>query len=176
MIEGIKLAVGVSAAQNNAVRGIEEICSQDLNSRTLRIRVAARLSRLIHWDAACFGTVDPWTMLITDEVAEGISPELYALAAHNEYLVDDVHKFVTLARSGRGGAILSRTAGEGLRYSHRLRAIMPTFDARHEMRGACVTDGQCWGGIAMFRNGDSPSFSFDARRAAPGPVGARRAD
>lgn len=104
MIEGVKLAVGLSAAQNNAVRGIEEICSQDLDSRTLRTRVAARLSRLIHWDAACFGTVDPWTMLITDEVAEGISPELYPLAAHNEYLVDDVHKFVTLARSGRGAA------------------------------------------------------------------------
>jgi hypothetical protein len=104
MIEGVKLAVGLSAAQNNAVRGIEEICSQDLDSRTLRTRVAARLSRLIHWDAACLGTVDPWTMLITDEVAEGISPEPYALAAHNEYLVDDVHKFVTLARSGRGAA------------------------------------------------------------------------
>lgn len=159
MIEGVGLAVGLSAAQSNAVRGIEEICSQELDSRTLRRRVAARLSRLIHWDAACFGTVDPWTMLITDEVAEGISPELHALAARNEYLVDDVHKCVTLARSGQRVGILSRVASEGLRHSHRLRAIMPTFDARHEMRCACVADGQCWGAIAMFRTGDSPGFS-----------------
>lgn len=57
---------------------------------------------------------------------------------------------------------------------------MPTFDARHEMRGACVADGQCWGGIAMFRNGDSPGFSSDEaallrEASVPLAVGLRRA-
>lgn len=149
----------LSAAQSSAVHDIAEICSREQDSRTLRRRVAARLSELIYWDAACFGTVDPWTMLITDDVAEGMPPDVYALAAHNEYLVDDVHKFVTLARSGQGVGILSRVAGEGLRPSRRLRTVLPTFDARYEMRGVCVADGQCWGGIAVFRNGGSPDFS-----------------
>jgi DNA-binding CsgD family transcriptional regulator len=169
----------LSAAQSKAVRDVEEICARDLDSRTLRRRVAARLSRLIYWDAACFGTFDPWTMLVTDDVADGIPPEIYAVAAHNEYLVDDVNKFVTLARSGRRVGILSRSAGEGLRTSHRLRAILPAFDARYEMRGACVADGQCWGGISVFRNGGSPDFSSDEAAflrevSVPLAVGLRR--
>jgi len=44
----------LSAAQRATVRDIEAICSAAADSRTLRERVAARMSRLIYWDAACF--------------------------------------------------------------------------------------------------------------------------
>ncbi|WP_328440792.1 LuxR C-terminal-related transcriptional regulator [Streptomyces sp. NBC_00444] len=149
----------LSTAQREAVRDVETICSQEADSRRLRGRVAARLSRLVYWDAACFGTIDPWTLLITDDVSYGVPPHVYALAAHNEYLVDDVHKFVTLARSGAGVGILGRAPHEKRQASSRLRTVLPAFDARHEVRAACVADGQCWGAIALFRNGDQPDFS-----------------
>ena len=128
----------LSTAQREALRDVETICSQEADSRRLRRRVAARLSRLVYWDAACFGTIDPWTLLITDDVSFGVPPHVYALAAHNEYLVDDVHKFVTLARSGAGVGILSGAPGELRQASHRLRTVLPAFDARHEVRAACV--------------------------------------
>jgi DNA-binding CsgD family transcriptional regulator len=151
--------VTLSVGQAGAVRGIEQICAEEADSRVLRRRVAERLSRVMYWDWACFGTTDPWTMLVTDDVSFGLSPQLYALAAHNEYLVDDVNKFVTLARSGTGVGILSRVPAELRRTSRRLRTVLPKFGARHEVRAACLADGQCWGAIALFRTGDQPDFS-----------------
>jgi DNA-binding CsgD family transcriptional regulator len=148
----------------NAIQDIEVICAQDNDSRVLRSHVAARLSRVVDWDSACFGTIDPWTLLITDDIADGVPPQDHSLMARHEYLLDDVHKFSTLATTGPRVANLS-----------------------HELRAACVDDGECWGVIALFRTGDKPVFSAEEaallqgisvplaaalRRAAlrPGPV------
>jgi DNA-binding CsgD family transcriptional regulator len=151
--------MGLSAAQRGAIGDIEVICSLEADSRSMRQRVAARLCRLMYWDAACFGTIDPWTLLITDDVSYGVPPHVYPHAAHNEYLVDDVNKFATLARSGTGVGILSRVPDERRESSPRLRTVLPAMDARYEVRAACVADSQCWGAIAMFRNGAQPDFS-----------------
>jgi hypothetical protein len=151
--------MGLSAAQRAAVRDIEAICAHEADSRVLRQRVAARLSRLVHWDAACFATIDPWTLLIIDDYVINIPPDVRAQAARNEYLIDDVHKIAELARSGTAVAILSQAPVEQLETSHRLRTILPAIDARYEVRVVCLVDGQCWGGFGMFRNGGAPDFS-----------------
>jgi DNA-binding CsgD family transcriptional regulator len=151
--------MGLSDAQYAAVRDIEAICAREADSRVLRQRVAARLSRLVYWDAACFATIDPWTLLITDDYVINIPPHVQAEAAHNEYLIDDVHKIAELARSGTAIALLSRVPRELREKSHRLRTILPAIGARYEVRTVCLVDGQCWGGFAMFRNGDAPDFS-----------------
>jgi len=150
----------LTARQAGVVRDVEMICARETDSRVLRQRVNARLARVLQWDAACFSTIDPLTMLITDHVSEGIPPHVYALAAYNEYLVHDVNKFTNLARSGTGVAIFGRLTEEQQQASPRLRTILPILDARHEVRAACVVDGQCWGGIALFRTGDRPDFSL----------------
>lgn len=137
------------------------ICRQDLDSRTLRTRIVERLRRVLPWDAYCFGTMDPWTLLITDEVSEGITPEAAVPAVRNEYLVPDVDKFAVLARSRRTTAILSQSTGGRPGDSHRFRNVLPLIDARHEMRAVFVADGRCWGGLAMFRNGGRPDFTQD---------------
>ena len=170
----------LSAAQRGAVRDIEAICSREADSRTLRRRVAERLSRLVYWDAVCFGTIDPWTMLVTDDLSYGVPPHGYARAAHNEYFVDDLHKIAALARSATRVGILSQAPREQQEASHRVRTILPTIDARYEARVACVADGQCWGVISMFRNGDKDDFSSaDAALlhavSAPLAAGLRRA-
>jgi DNA-binding CsgD family transcriptional regulator len=171
--------VALSVAQREAVRDIEVISAREADSRTLRQQVAARLSRLVYWDAACICTVDPWTLLVTDEISYGIPPEMHAHAAHNEYLVDDVHKFATIARSGAVVAIMGRAPREQRDASPRLQTIMPLIDARHELRAACTVDGQCWGAIAMFRTGAQPDFSSAEAAllqavAAPLAAGLRR--
>jgi DNA-binding CsgD family transcriptional regulator len=150
----------LTAQQAGVVRDVEMLCVRETDSRSLRQRVAARLARVVHWNAACFGVVDPVTLLITDHVSEGIPPHMYALATSNEYLVPDRNKFVTLARSGIGVGILGRLPEEQRRASPRLRTILPLLDARYEVRAACVVDGQCWGGIALYRTGDHPDFSL----------------
>jgi hypothetical protein len=170
--------VALSVAQREAVRDIEVIGAREADSRTLRRQVAARLSRLMYWDAACICTVDPWTLLVTDEISYGIPAEMHAQAAHNEYLVDDVHKFATIARSG-AVAIMGRAPRALRDGSPRLQTIMPLIDARHEVRAACTVDGQCWGAIAMLRTGAQPDFSSaDAAllqaAAAPLAAGLRR--
>ncbi|MEV5987419.1 LuxR C-terminal-related transcriptional regulator [Streptomyces sp. NPDC052051] len=147
--------------QLGVVLDVEMICAQETDSRVLRQRVTARLARVLQWDAACFSTIDPSTMLITDHVSEGIPSHVYALAAYNEYLVHDVNKFTTLARSSTGVAILGHLAEEQQEASPRLRTILPILDARHEVRAVCVVDGQCWGGLALFRTGDRPDFSLE---------------
>ncbi len=137
------------------------------------------MSRLVYWDAACICTVDPWTLLVTDDISYGIPPEMHAHAAHNEYLVDDMHKFATIARSGAGVAIMGRAPRELRDGSPRLQTIMPLIDARHEVRVACTADGQCWGAIAMFRTSAQPDFSSAEAAlllavAAPLAAGLRR--
>jgi DNA-binding CsgD family transcriptional regulator len=171
--------VALSVAQREAVRDIKAISERESDSRTLRQLVVARLSRLVYWDAVCICTVDPWTLLVTDEICYGIPPEMHAHAAHNEYLVDDLHKFATIARSGSGVAILGRAPRELRDSSSRLNTIMPLIDASHEIRAACSVDGQCWGAIAAFRTGAKPDFSSAEAAllhavAAPLAAGLRR--
>ncbi|GAB3277710.1 helix-turn-helix transcriptional regulator [Kineosporia babensis] len=148
----------LSRSQQSAVHDIETICASETDSRTLRRRVAARLSREMHWDAACFATIDPWTMLITDEISEGVPDDSFALVAHNEYLVDDVNKLVTLARSSSRVGILSQALEQSQHTSPRLETVLAAFDVRHELRAAFVADGQCWGALALFRNGGRTDF------------------
>jgi hypothetical protein len=104
-------------------------------------------------------TIDPWTLLVTDDLSDRIPAGVYALAARNEYLVDDVHKFATLARSESGVGIISQAPEAWRERSPRLRSILPTFGAAHEVRAACVVEGQCWGAVVLFRTGDSPDFT-----------------
>jgi DNA-binding CsgD family transcriptional regulator len=151
--------VELSAAQRAAVRDIEVICAHEADSRVLRQRVAARLSRLVHWDAACFATIDPWTLLITDDYVSNIPPDVRAQAAHNEYLIDDVYKIAELAKSGTVVGILSQAPFDLQEKSDRLRTILPAIGARYEARTVCLVDGQCWGGFALYRNGGAPDFS-----------------
>ncbi|HEY4017745.1 MAG TPA: helix-turn-helix transcriptional regulator [Pseudonocardiaceae bacterium] len=149
----------LSAAQRATVRDIEAICTQEADSRRLHQRVAARLSRQVHWDAACFATIDPWTLLITDDYVYNVPPGLYAQSARNEYLIDDVYRVAEMARSGTVVGILSQAPRELLETSHRLHTVMPALDAQWEARTVCLTEGQCWGAFALFRNGGAPDFS-----------------
>ncbi|MET0494452.1 MAG: helix-turn-helix transcriptional regulator [Actinoplanes sp.] len=138
---------------------IERICRQGLDSRTLRARIMSRLGRDVAYDAFCFGTIDPWTLLVTDDVSEGIPPGSAGLAAHNEYLVPDVDKFADLARTGRAVGILSRSTGGELDASARFRTVLPIIEAQHELRAVFLAAGECWGGLSMFRRPDRPDFT-----------------
>ncbi|GIJ43814.1 helix-turn-helix transcriptional regulator [Virgisporangium aliadipatigenens] len=163
----------ISGARLNAVRAVERACAAGLDSRALRTAVMARLRPVVPADAYCFGTLDPTTLLVTDDVSEGLPAEAGPLAAHNEYRVPDVDKFADLARAADPVGILSRSTGGDPASSHRFRTVLPLIGARHELRAAFVADGRCWGAVAMFRTGERPDFSAadaDLLRAVSRPV------
>ncbi|MFZ3566858.1 LuxR C-terminal-related transcriptional regulator [Streptomyces sp. BH097] len=138
---------------------IERLCRLGLDSRTLRSRVIARLGEDVAYDAFCFGAIDPWTLLVSDDVSDGIPPGSAGLASHNEYLVADVDKFADLARTGRTVGILSHSAGGDPTRSARFRTVLPVIDARHELRAVFLADGECWGALALFRRGGRADFT-----------------
>lgn len=141
----------------NLESDIARTCRLDLDSRTLRARVIARLGQDIAHDAYCFATIDPWTLLVTDDLSDGIPPGNAVLAAHNEHLVADVDKFADLARTGRTVGILGRSAAS--HGSERLRAVLPAIDAQHELRAVFLADGECWGALSLFRRGGRADFT-----------------
>ncbi|WP_328728044.1 LuxR C-terminal-related transcriptional regulator [Streptomyces jietaisiensis] len=162
-------------ARREAVRDVEALCRLDLGSRELRRRVTERLTRLVPADSHCFGTVDPETLLITDDVSVNLTPEAAAAAAHNEYLVDDVLKFAALAPPGPSADTLTAATGGDPRSSPRYRHVLPLIDARHELRAGFVVDGRCWGALALFRGGARPDFDpadVAVLRRLSAPVGA----
>ena len=106
---------------------IERICGLGLDARALRSRVMARVRQDIAHDAFCFGTVDPRTLLVTDDVSLGIPPGSGQLASHNEYVEPDVDKFADLARSGRTVGILGHSTGGDPSASARFRTVLPAI-------------------------------------------------
>ena len=49
---------------------IIRLCRSGLDSVTLRQAVARRLRKAVPFDACCWGTIDPTTLLITSEVSD----------------------------------------------------------------------------------------------------------
>jgi DNA-binding CsgD family transcriptional regulator len=119
--------------------------------------VAEAIRPLIPFDAYCWHTVDPGTILFTGSVNRNVGCSGSWLA-HHEYIIDDVNKWSFLAHSGRiAGAISIDTHGD------------PTRSARHrsqenhgfgdELRIALVVDGIYWAAAAFLRYADQPWFT-----------------
>src|SRR5947208_16936636 len=73
---------------------------------------AARLKRAVPFDGACWHTLDPGSDLITQHRLQDL-PDRFPVLADNEYAVEDVNKFATLARSARKAATIAEaTAGQ----------------------------------------------------------------
>jgi DNA-binding CsgD family transcriptional regulator len=93
-----------------------------------------------HW-APCFFTLDPASLLITSHFDEGI-PELPAEWLRQEYLGDDVHQLVDIARSEEGVSTLHEVTG-----------------GDQEMITALRTrSGHVWGAMSLYRAPDEPMF------------------
>lgn len=144
-----------------AEQEIVALCHSGLDSVALRRAVMRTLKKAMPFDAWCMGSIDPDTLLITSEVSEGIPNFAFALAAENEYLINDVNKFNVLARSNTRTGVLSQATNNVPQSSHRYGRVMSTIGAVHELRSVFVSDHECWGGVTIFRTADLPDFSTD---------------
>jgi DNA-binding CsgD family transcriptional regulator len=119
--------------------------------------VAEAIRPLVAFDAYCWHTVDPGTILFTGSVNRNVGCSGSWLA-HHEFVADDVNKWSFLAHSGRiSGATSIDTHGDLTRSArHRSRA---SYGFGDELRVSLVVDGIYWGAAAFLRHADQPWFT-----------------
>ncbi len=125
--------------------------------------VADALRPLIAYDAYCWHTVDPGTILFTGSVTRNVGCSGPWLAEH-EYVVEDVNKWSFLAHSGRiVGATSIDTHGD-LTRSTRHRSH-ESYGWGDELRVSLVVDGVYWAAAGFLRHADQRWFTEAEVRA-----------
>ena len=161
-------------------REIIRLCHAGLDSRTLRTEIIKRLRQVIPIDASFFPTADPATLLFTgaviDEILERATPQFL----ENEFLQNDVNKFVGLARSTSPVGSLFQARHQEMVQSPRYKEILAPLALGDELRAALRTGGACWGFLCLHREQSSPPFTtaeaaFLGRLAPHMALGLRKA-
>ncbi len=132
-----------------------------LDVRTFCLTAIDVLERAVPFEAACLGTLDPATHLVTDTVKKAL-PERGADQewAHYEYEVEDVAKFVDLAQRDLPVTTVEIETNGDLHRSPRLAEFIgPNWNLSHELRAVAGIDGAMWAGICLFRDETSPGFN-----------------
>ena len=131
-----------------------------------------------HFEAACFFTVDPSSLLTTSHFQEGL-PEIPGEWLAREYAEGDYNSMREVLQSSPGVGTLHDATGGRPELSRKFHEEMQPFGCDQELLFALRTrDGEIWGLVGLYRENDRPRFSaldFDVvRRVAPGlAAGAR---
>jgi DNA-binding CsgD family transcriptional regulator len=144
---------------------IIRLCHSAMDSRTLRLELLQRLKRVIPFECSFFSTTDPATLLFTSSLLDFSLPTWARVRLiENEYLQDDVNKFLDLLKNDVPVGVLSdHTQGE-LRRSQRYRDILTPLDLGDEMRATFVDNAACWGTLCLHR-GKAASWYTPAEAA-----------
>ena len=134
-------------------------------SRTYREAVLKQIKTIIPYDAYCFNTVDPSTLLSTGAVTEDGIEAIHKQLFLNEYMEDDVHKYADLIQSGQYTAILqaSLPLHSHPESSSRYANILRPAGISDELRAVFVDQNACWGHLTLYRKQDAPAFSEEER-------------
>lgn len=147
-----------------AKAGILRACHAGFGSARLRQEVIDRLRRAVPFDAVCFPTADPATLMITSGVGEGLPPEASRGFALVEYTMEDYNKFSRLARSRISVRSLSDATVGRFERSARWREVFGPLGFNDDLRAALVADGSCWGFLALHRHVQNGWFSDEEIR------------
>lgn len=142
-------------------REIADLAEGGLDWVTFATRASQALSRVMAFDRTCWHPVDPGTTLFTGSLAQNMECD-GAWLAHHEYVLDDVNKWVFLARSGYRAGSLSHATHGNLALSARYRSSQGMIG--DELRGSFVVDGGYWGAAGFFRDPGGPWFDNEEVR------------
>jgi len=145
-------------------REIIRLCNAGLDARKLRVEVLHVLRKVVPIDAAFFATLDPATLLFTDALTDAVLQDAAPHFLDNEFLEDDVNKFVALARSPNPVRTLVHATGHDLEESHRYRDILAPRALGDELRAILRTGSTCWGCLCLHREHGAPGFSATEAR------------
>ena len=141
-------------------REIIRLCHAGLDSHTLGVETIKQLRKVIPIDVSFFATADPATLLYTGAVQDEILGHVTPQFLENEFLRDDVNKFMWLARNTPPVGGLVQATGQDLERSPRSREILTPLGLGDELRAALITGGACWGFMCLHRDRTSPPFTI----------------
>ena len=133
-----------------------------------------------HFEAPCFFTVDPSSLLTTSHFQEGL-PEIPGEWLGREYAEGDYNSMREVLQSGKGVGTLHEATGGRPERSRKFHEEMQPYGCDQELLFALRTaDGEAWGLVGLYREVGRAEFSARdidlVRRVAPGlAAGARRA-
>jgi DNA-binding CsgD family transcriptional regulator len=128
--------------------------------RDFSLGAARILARSVPFDGVCVLTMDPATLLPTDEVVEnGLPDQATRRMTEIEIRGEDFNTFDALARSGRQAASLSEATNGDLDRSLRHRELKRPNGFGDELRAALVCDAATWGGLTLLRASDRCHFA-----------------
>ena len=125
----------------------------------------ASVQRAVPWVGACVSTHDPASMMLTSARKYGA---LESVNDHDqlfgiiEYGSDEATSYRSLAVSElRAIGMHETTSGEIERSERMARLMLPFYGFTDEARLIFRDGSLVWGGLALFRGGDDPSFTAD---------------
>jgi DNA-binding CsgD family transcriptional regulator len=130
--------------------------------RDFSLGAARILERSLPFDGVCLVTMDPATLLPTDEIVEnGLPEQATARLTEIELGGEDFTSFAELARAARPAASLSAATGGDLDRSRRHRELKRPNGFGDELRAALVSEDATWGGLTLLRGADVRPFEAD---------------
>lgn len=132
-------------------------------SRTYREAVLKQIQNIVPYDAYCFTTVDPQTLLSTGAVTEDGIEAIHDRLFVNEYMEEDIHKYADLVRSGEYTAIFHAAISKKTVSSTRYHNILQPAGFGDELRAVLVNGGACWGYLTLYRRTEQPVFTEQER-------------
>ena len=151
--------MATKATTERARRDILRLCHAGLDSRSLRVETLKQLRKTIPIASFWCATADPATLLFTGSVIEGIPDDVTPAFLANEFLNEDVNKFVRLARDGQPiNSLYAATKGD-FSQSARYRDILAPLGWGDELRAALVSGGACWGVMCLHREREAPPYN-----------------
>ena len=154
----------------NARQDIVKLCHSGLDSLTLRVEVIRRMQGIVPIDAFWFATADPTTLLFTSSAIQAIPEWATPLFIANEFLQDDVNKFVGLAKSRTSVSSLFAATEGRFESSPRYRDILAPLGFGDELRVALDDGGSCWGFMCLHRERTGSNFTRDEAEFLAGLV------
>ncbi|GAB2645536.1 LuxR C-terminal-related transcriptional regulator [Kribbella swartbergensis] len=145
-------------AKERASNRIAALTRQGLDLPTLwREATDALRGAVPHYQAPCWFTLDPASLLVTSHFNEGM-PELPQEWMAEEYYDDDVNKLADVARSPRGISTLHEATGGNPASSPRWHQNM-TLGGDQELIACLRTrSGEVWGALSLYREPGRPFF------------------
>jgi DNA-binding CsgD family transcriptional regulator len=141
------------------LRDVEVVARAGLELEEFIDETLASVNRAVPHVASCFATIDPSTLILTGTLKFG---DLHGVDAHDhawglmEYGDDaEPTSFVELAHRAVPAVATRNQAGDSARLNEFMR---PNFGYGDELRVVLRDRGQCWGGVAMFREEDRAPF------------------
>jgi DNA-binding CsgD family transcriptional regulator len=126
------------------------------------------LADLVQFDSSCWLSLDPATLLPTSHFTREIGSDHLMELAANEFLEDDVNKFVDLARQPQRVGILSQATDGDLGRSPRYVRVLAShgYQDGDELRAMFVDGDTAWGCVALHRR--RGTFSDEDARLVAG--------